>query len=199
MRQLALLLLVVASCKKSDSTSAATGSAGSSAQTGSAAAATTVDAAPAAPADAAVAKEKASCEKVIPQAVADKYFKGLATKHMEPTGDYGDGFTMMTCRFIIDEKANTRVLVEYNCGGQWGDLESYLAQQQQIFKKTKIKRVKDIGRGGYQMGSTYGVAHRSRPCVITVDLAYLDDNDPWRKKDYFGLLRELEAAWPDAP
>ena len=209
MRNLALLLLVVAACKKSETTAPATGSAAATATSPSAGSAgsgsgATATAGPGAsggaagPAPAPAAPSgKIDCAKVIPQSVADTYFKGLPQEHGEPSGTQS-GDTV--CRFIIDKKDNKKILVNYQCGGDMTDLEAYLAGQQKLFPKRTIKRVPGIGRGAFQLGQrSYGAQHRTLPCVIWVDLDFVADKDPFLTQDYFPALRELEAALPDAP
>jgi hypothetical protein len=213
MHKVALLFLLVAGCKKSETTAPATGSGTATPPAGSAGSAVTGSGA-ATPGDTAAGsagsaavpaapdatKRKIECAKVIPQKVADTYFQGIEQEHGEPTGAYSDGVSNTTCRFIIDRKTNAKILVEYQCGGDVANLEDYLATQQRLFPKRKIKRVPDIGRGAYQLGgSSYGAQHRSLPCQIMIDLSFLDEKDPLRKKDYFAVLRDLEAALPDAP
>jgi hypothetical protein len=207
MRNLALLLLVVAACKKSETTAPATGSAAATATSASAGSSGSGSSATAtagsgasegsASSAAAAASGKIDCAKVIPQSVADTYFKGLPQEHGEPSGTQS-GDTV--CRFMIDKKDNKKILVEYQCGGDMTDLEAYLAGQQKLFPKRTIKRVPGIGRGAFQLGPrSYGAQHRTLPCVIWVDLDFVADKDPFLTQDYFPALRELEAALPDAP
>ena len=196
MYRIALLLVVVSACKKSEPTQAGAGS-GSAAASGSAAgSAADVTAKPA---ETPPAKAKSypliECAKVIPQPIVDKYFKDLKTSSTEPYA--GDDGSTTTCRFILDEKTNRKILIDYHCGPDFANLDEYLGLlQKQI--NAKFERVPGVGRGGYRIGtSTVGAQHRSLPCVINVDLSFLDNADPERTKDYMPLVKDLEAALPD--
>ena len=188
MTRMAVLLVLVAACKKTDSTPKPTGSA--AAPTGSAKPAEY---------DRTKPPPKIECAKVIPQAVADKYFKDVKTNHGEPIVGGPGEMSSTTCRFILDEKTNRKVLIDYNCGPDFANLDEYLGLlEKQI--AAKFERVPGVGRGGYRIGtSTVGAQHRSLPCIIYVDLAFLEDSDPERTKDYMPLVKELEAALPDPP
>jgi len=189
MHRIVLLLLLAAACKKSDPSASASGSAAAgSAATGSAAGPAYDKTKPA---------PKLECAKVIPPAIADKYFKGAQPKHDEPVVGGPGEMSSTTCRFVLDEKSNRKVLIEYRCGPDFANLDEYLGLlEKQI--AAKFERIPGIGRGGYKIGtSTVGAGHRSLPCVIYVDLTFLEDSE--RTKDYVPLVTELEAAVPDSP
>lgn len=185
MKRIAVLLALVAACKKTESTPPPPTGSGSA------------KAAEPPKYDSTKPPPKIECAKVIPQAVADKYFKDVKTNHGEPiVGGPGEP-SSTTCRFILDEKTNRKVLIDYHCGSDFANLDEYLGLlEKQI--AAKFERVPGVGRGGYRIGtSTVGAQHRSLPCIIYVDLAFLEDNDPERKKDWMPLVTELEAALPD--
>jgi hypothetical protein len=191
MHRIAVLLVLVAACKKSESTAPATGS--GSAATGSAKPADSPKY------DMTKPAPKIECAKVIPQAVVDKHFKDATPKHDDPiVGGPGEP-SMTTCRFVLDEKANRKVLINYNCGPDFANLDEYLGLlEKQI--AAKFERVPGVGRGGYRIGtSTVGAQHRSLPCIVFVDLSFLEDGTPERAKDYMPLVTELEAALTDPP
>jgi hypothetical protein len=188
MHRIAVLLVFVCACKKSEPTAPATGSAGSA------------SAAAAKPAyDMTKPPPKIECAKVIPQAVVDKYFKDVKQNHGEPIVGGPGEMSSTTCRFVFDEKTNRKLLINYNCGPDFANLDEYLGLlEKQI--AAKFERVPGVGRGGYRIGtSTVGAQHRSLPCVIFVDLAFLEDTDPERAKDYMPLVKDLEAALSDPP
>jgi len=190
MNRMAVLLILVAACKKTEPTAAPSGSGSAP---GSA------KAAEPAKYDTTKPPPKIECAKVIPQTVVDKYFKDVKTNYGEPIVGGPGEMSSTTCRFILDEKTNRKVLVDYNCGPDFANLDEYLGLlEKQI--AAKFERVPGVGRGGYRIGtSTVGAQHRSLPCIIYVDLAFLEDSDPERTKDYMPLIKELEAALPDPP
>ncbi len=196
MHRTALLIVAVAACKKTEPVAESTGSA--SAAGGGAVA--TGSARPEAPAyDWSKPMPRLECAKVIPQAVAEKYFKGVPTKYGDPIVGAPGEPSSTTCRFVFDEKSNRKILVEYHCGRDFANLDEYLGLlQKQI--ATTFERVPSVGRGGYRMGkSTIGAQHRSLPCIVWVDLAFLPDEDPERSKDWMPLVTDLEAALTDPP
>jgi hypothetical protein len=176
---LLVLLVLVAACKKSESTQPASGSAASAAPT------------PTKP------PPPIPCDTSIPASSVETYFKGATPKHDEPYIDDVTKAANTTCRFIFDEAKNSKVLIQTHCGPDFANLEDYLgALEKQI--AAKFERVPGVGRGGYRIGtSTVGAQHRSLPCVVYVDLSYVDEANAARTRDYMPLIKEIEAAIPD--
>jgi hypothetical protein len=124
-----------------------------------------------APAGSAAAKPSAPppkvlCDKAIPAAVKDKYLAKAQTDWGEPFESPDGGF-VTSCRFQETEP-DRRTIVQYRCGDAFADLEAYLKLiESQV--AVKYERISGIGRGAYKSSNTFGVLHRSMPCIIEVE------------------------------
>ena len=129
---------------------------------------------------------KIECEKAIPKAIRDKHFPTAATEYGEPFESPDGGF-ITGCRFQ-DKEPDRRTLVEYRCGDVFADLEAYLKLiEAQV--AVKYERIAGLGRGAYRSKSTFGILHRSLPCIIEIEAMR---GEP--RVEQQPLAVELEAA-----
>jgi hypothetical protein len=143
---------------------------------------------PAAQADQPTAQPppKIDCAKAIPETVIAKYFPKATAEHGEPFAVPDGGF-VTSCRFV-DKDPDRRTIVQYRCGEVFANLAEYLRLiESQV--AVKYERIAGIGRGAYKSTSTFGVLHRSLPCIIEVE--ELSERPP---PDHRALVTDLEAA-----
>jgi hypothetical protein len=109
---------------------------------------------------------KIECEKAIPKAIKDKYFPTAGPEFGQPIASPDGGF-ITGCRFQ-DKEPDRRTLIEYRCGEVFADLEAYLKLiEAQV--AVKYERISGLGRGAYRSKSTFGILHRSLPCIIEIE------------------------------
>jgi hypothetical protein len=109
---------------------------------------------------------KITCDKAIPKSVQDKFLAKAATEHGEPFEVPGGGM-LTSCRFQETEP-DRRTIVAYRCGEPFADLPGYLKSiESQV--AVKYERFPSPGRGAYKSSRTFGVLHRSMPCIIEVE------------------------------